>query len=94
MPNHLHFIIDFDDTSTSKITHKNTDLGGIIKSFKLNFQKNIVEATTVSLLLQKYFTDKNFNYHKIWQKSFYDHVVRNEQDLYRIQEYIFNNPLK
>ena len=28
-----------------------------------------------------------------WQKSFYDHVVRSEQDLHRIQEYIYNNPL-
>jgi putative transposase len=30
----------------------------------------------------------------IWQKSFYDHVIRNDQDLLRIQEYIVNNPLQ
>jgi REP element-mobilizing transposase RayT len=29
-----------------------------------------------------------------WQKSFYDHVIRNEQDFARIREYIYNNPLK
>jgi len=29
-----------------------------------------------------------------WQKSFYDHVVRNETELFRIREYIQNNPLK
>jgi REP element-mobilizing transposase RayT len=28
----------------------------------------------------------------IWQPRFYDHVVRNEQSLFRIREYIKNNP--
>lgn len=30
----------------------------------------------------------------IWGKSFYDHVIRNEQDYLRIWEYIDNNILK
>ena len=30
---------------------------------------------------------------KIWQKSFYDHVIRNDRDLQRIEEYIYNNPM-
>ena len=29
-----------------------------------------------------------------WQRSFYDHVIRNEEGLNRIREYIRNNPLK
>ena len=29
-----------------------------------------------------------------WQMSFYDHVIRNEQDLLRVQKYILNNPLQ
>jgi hypothetical protein len=28
----------------------------------------------------------------IWQSRFYDHVIKNEQELYYIQEYIKNNP--
>ena len=32
--------------------------------------------------------------HALWQMSFYDHVIRNEKDLFRIQEYIVNNPLQ
>ncbi len=31
---------------------------------------------------------------KLWQRSFYDHVIRNDDDLDRIREYIKNNPLK
>ena len=29
---------------------------------------------------------------KIWQKSYYDHVIRGEQDYKEIWEYIENNP--
>lgn len=29
-----------------------------------------------------------------WQKSFHDHIIRGEQDLARIREYITNNPLR
>jgi len=36
---------------------------------------------------------KGVNFHKIWQKSFYDHIIRNDNDLLRIQEYIINNPI-
>ncbi len=28
-----------------------------------------------------------------WHKSYYDHIVRNEDDLNRIRKYIFNNPV-
>lgn len=30
----------------------------------------------------------------LWQRSFYDHVIRNEQDYLRIWQYIEENPLK
>lgn len=30
----------------------------------------------------------------VWQKSFYDHGIRNQQDYAEIGEYIENNPLK
>ena len=31
---------------------------------------------------------------KLWQKSYYDHVIRNQLDYNEIWEYIENNPLK
>ena len=30
----------------------------------------------------------------LWQRNYYEHVIRNENELYRITEYIQNNPLK
>ena len=29
---------------------------------------------------------------KLWQRNYYEHIIRNENDLSRIREYIFNNP--
>ena len=30
----------------------------------------------------------------LWQKGFYDHVIRNDVDLANVRQYIRNNPLK
>ena len=30
----------------------------------------------------------------IWQKNFYEHIIRNEEDLFRIRKYIEQNPVK
>jgi putative transposase len=31
---------------------------------------------------------------KLWQPNYYEHVIRNEHALFKIREYIQNNPLK
>jgi REP element-mobilizing transposase RayT len=31
---------------------------------------------------------------RLWQRNYYEHVVRNEEDLAQIREYIANNPLR
>ena len=31
---------------------------------------------------------------KIWQRNYYEHIIRNEQENHRISEYIKNNPAK
>ncbi|MCD4797167.1 MAG: transposase, partial [Candidatus Cloacimonetes bacterium] len=45
----------------------------------------------------KTFSSKNINQkskHKFtWQKSFYDHIIRNDEELIRISDYIEKNPL-
>ena len=30
----------------------------------------------------------------VWQRNYYEHVVRNQEDLHRIREYIVNNPAR
>ncbi|MFQ5456688.1 MAG: transposase [Nitrospirota bacterium] len=31
---------------------------------------------------------------KLWQRNFYEHIIRNENELNKIREYIINNPIK
>jgi REP element-mobilizing transposase RayT len=31
---------------------------------------------------------------KLWQKNYYEHIIRNENELNQIREYITNNPMK
>ena len=31
--------------------------------------------------------------YSIWQKLFYEHIIRNEKEYLKIKEYIINNPL-
>ena len=91
MPNHLHFIVVFDGEQTS-VGCKQTTLGKFVKAFKATSQKKLVELLDISE--NKFMIPGDFNYHKLWQKSFYDHIIRNQNDLLRIQEYIRDNPSK
>lgn len=31
---------------------------------------------------------------KLWQRNYYEHVIRNESDLAEVREYILNNPAR
>jgi len=35
-----------------------------------------------------------YGYSKIWQKSFYDHFLRKEENIKQVAEYILNNPVR
>ncbi|MCL6098133.1 MAG: hypothetical protein M1391_06140 [Bacteroidetes bacterium] len=56
-------------------------MGNIIGSFKSASSKRIHKAQVESLSI-------------IWQRNYYEHIIRNEKDLYNIRKYIELNPLK
>ena len=31
---------------------------------------------------------------KIWQRSYYDHIIRNQRDYDEVAKYIYDNPMK
>jgi REP element-mobilizing transposase RayT len=31
---------------------------------------------------------------RLWQRNYYEHIIRNEESLYRIREYILTNPMR
>lgn len=94
MPNHLHGIIMIEQSV------------GIIH--ELSLQASFAERCKQrrKMLLPKIIgwfkmnTSKSINQMRdsegrpVWQKNYYEHVVRNEKELRSIQEYIINNPLQ
>ena len=60
-----------------------------------NEDGRMISAPTVSMVVgsMKRWASKQIG-RSIWQKSFYEHGIRNQQDYDEIWEYIENNPLK
>lgn len=68
--------------SLHEVEHGSTrSLSSIIAGFKGRSTRNINRAL-------------GWDGTSFWQRSFYDHVVRNDADLGRIREYISNNPAR
>jgi putative transposase len=56
-------------------------LSNIVRSFKSATTKHINNLRQTSGV-------------PIWQRNYYEHVIRNEQSLHRIREYIANHPAR
>ena len=57
-----------------------------------NHSGRMISAPTVIGQLKRY-VSKECSF-PIWQKGFYDHIIRDEEDYINKAEYIINNPLK
>ena len=76
MPNHIHGIVILNRKSgLSPATTKS----GIIGSFKSKSSIEYIKQNKINIS------------GKIWQRSYYDHIIRNEESLKNIREYIHYN---
>jgi len=94
MPNHFHAIIKIIGlplvgtqlTAIRQLDKNTPTLGEIIGPFK---------SITTNKYIQRV---KHSNWQsfdkKLWQRNYYEHVIRDEEDFNRISEYIDTNPLK
>ena len=84
MPNHLHGIIviidGFRGGSRTAPTGKRKSLGRLIGAFKTVSTKQINQIRKTPGA-------------KLWQRNYYEHIIRDKNDLNRIRKYIVNNPL-
>ena len=83
MPDHFHGIIIIDNSLKAKANEENKtfSLSDIIGKFKSFATKKIRELFSGKIEFK-------------WQKSFYDRIIRNENELYNIRKYIKENPLR
>ena len=80
MPNHFHFIIEISDED------KSLHIGRVIGAFKSistnEYIKGVYEYDWIGF-------DK-----RLWQKNYYEHIIRSEKSYLYISDYIETNPLK
>jgi len=85
MPNHMHGIIVITDVcrggSRTAPTGQRKPIGRLVGAFKTVSTKRINEI-------------RNTPGAKIWQRNYYEHIIRDDDELNRICEYIANNPLQ
>ena len=84
MPNHLHAIIVLNKMCLQiPLTggQKDLPLQEIIRRFK-------------SFTTYQYNKSNNTKGKILWQRGYYDHIIRNEKELQEIRKYIIENPVK
>lgn len=77
MPNHIHGIVIIDRKGDRPVA---PTIGSLIGGFKSTATKQINEIRKMPRV-------------PVWQRNYYEHIIRNEKSLYNIREYIVNNPL-
>jgi REP element-mobilizing transposase RayT len=86
MPNHLHGIIEICDVQIRTGTRPApTMIYDVIRDFK-------------SLTTLKYIKGVEENLYpcfnkRIWQRNYYEHIIRDEKEYCKIAKYIYNNPM-
>jgi len=90
MPNHIHGIVSIVDNCRGTACRAPTEKFGrpapnslptIIRSFKSAVTKRINSLRQTPGA-------------RLWQRNYYEHVIRNETDLNDIRQYILDNPVK
>lgn len=82
MPDHFHALIVIERADMESAP----TLSEIVQAFK-RYSTVRISGLVKKGLVQPY-------EEKVWQRSYYDHVIRNQQDYNEIWDYIANNPLK
>ena len=98
MPDHFHGIIiitgadlcvcpniNDDDNYNSRGEHRGSPLYKIVQWFKTMTTNDYIRNVKTN-------NWKPFN-KKLWQRNYYEHIIRNEIELNKIRKYILNNPL-
>jgi len=108
MPNHIHGIIAIfggmsrggesqADVTEEGVSHGGVSHGGVSQYAPTGFRS---PSQTIGAIIRgcKSSTTKQINqmrgtaYLQVWQRNYYEHIIRNEEELNRIREYIITNP--
>ena len=83
LPDHFHMIITPEYSK---------DYPHIVRTIKQHFSKQCPPRYYKHL--NQSFSRWKEGYRPVWQKKYYEHTIRNENDLHSAMNYIRNNPVK
>ena len=93
MPNHIHGILIIHRPVGTAPTREGCEAGTAL-SFNKNSKNNNLSIIIGSFKSAVSKQINHINNHKFkWQRSFYGHIIRTNDSLHKIREYIANNPL-
>jgi len=102
MPNHIHAILCINIVGADLVSARNkADL------VSARNKTTPISAPTISRIVQAFKSITTYKYilgvkennwslfdKRLWQRNYYDHIIRSEKSLNYIREYIVNNPIR
>jgi REP element-mobilizing transposase RayT len=97
MPNHIHGIIIIVGADLCVCPETGEHIGSPLPKI-VQWFKTMTTNEYISGVKQNRFKPFNSGEHTgsplLWQRNYYEHIIRNEDELSKVREYIVNNPLK
>ncbi|MDA8216790.1 MAG: hypothetical protein M0Z94_04150 [Dehalococcoidales bacterium] len=97
MPNHIHGVVVIEPACRGAVSAPSPRQGAPSSGIEAAAPPTGVSLARVVAYL-KYQSTKSINAARgtpglrVWQRNYYEHVVRNDEELNRIREYIMTNP--
>jgi putative transposase len=87
MPNHIHFILANNPVGAG------LDLPAETKTKERIIANNPAKTKITDVIgLFKSGVSRKIGY-SIWQRNYYEHIIRNEKEYWKIKKYIIDNPV-
>lgn len=110
MPDHMHGVIIINDNKDEPCVHPETRIDSKPDKQDKGHDKNYPRGTkggSIGRMIQAFksistnkYIDGVYNNNwkrfdkKLWQRNYYDRIIRNQQELNNVRQYISNNPRK
>ncbi len=100
MPNHVHGIIEITTDDVGVNQHSPSDIANIEKSNVDSPLRNEFKSPskTIGSIIRGYkigvtkWFHSNTDISNVWQRNYYEHIIRDGDSYQRISNYIINNP--
>lgn len=90
MPNHIHLIIQIVGAihESPLLVNQNNFIRSPFKRDLLSLVIGYFKMNTTKIIREQ----KLLRSEKLWQRNYYEHIIRNQEDLIKHQYYILDNP--